>query len=423
MTPRRLTAVTALLLAAPLLVARADDPSHLSLPGEENFDLNSAIARRLLRGGLPKDPEQLQQLMKLLEKSGFAKDMVKNLDLNELAKSPALQDPRLRQQVADMLRGSIDGKEDPGKTIENLRNLIPKMPRPPDGDGKMPRPPIGDARPTPAEVPPVPPMPPDPTALTPPDPGQPPPPASPPPSDAGQDFRMQDWARRLERAVGPLDRSPALRDAIRDLSNFQFKGVDGSRLSSDTLTRQFERLGGYLDRTAGAWNRNVAPVGDLQLPKLGTGNVSAPSMPAPRVGGVGAPSGGGSWFPVIALAVIAIGAIVAWRFRGGRARERVGRGRDGLGPWPVDPSEVADARQLVEAFEYLSVLRCGDEARVWNHRVIAGALGVDAHPAPADRVAGLYERARYAPPAEPLTDADLRAARRDLSLLAGKSSA
>jgi hypothetical protein len=156
------------------------------------------------------------------------------------------------------------------------------------------------------------------------------------------------------------------------------------------------------------------------MPSFNGPGVSAPSMTAPRapsvgrVGGVSAP-GGDSWLPVIALGMIAFAGLLYWRFMTGEATLTANRDPS-LGPWPVDPNAVSTRGQLVQAFEYLSVLLCGRGARVWNHRVVGGEIR-------ADRLAGLYEKARYAPPAEPLTEADLSAARRDLSQLAGKSSA
>ena len=89
---------------------------------------------------------------------------------------------------------------------------------------------------------------------------------------------------------------------------------------------------------------------------------------------------------------------------------------------PRSQARVAEHMQLIQAFEYLSLLRLGRAARSWNHRVIAARLGGsgDGHRA-ADELASLYEQARYAP--EPLTDAALAAARRDLCFLAGVPAA
>src|SRR5258708_22609448 len=121
---------------------------------------------------------------------------------------------------------------------------------------------------------------------------------------------MQDWAGGLEKVVGPLGKSPAVRDALRDLGKMRL-GTGGSGVNTDPLSRQFERLGTYADRTGGFWNRNVAPAGNLRMPSFNGPGVSAPTMPrtrAPsvggRMGGVSAP-GADSWLPVIALGVIA----------------------------------------------------------------------------------------------------------------------
>ena len=103
------------------------------------------------------------------------------------------------------------------------------------------------------------------------------------------------------------------------------------------------------------------------------------------------------------------------------------RGGDGwrLGPWPVRPEAVHTRDELVRAFEYLALLLLGPAARSRNHREIAAGLGRGRRDprAPPTALAGLYEQARYAPPDEALPDADLAAARADLSLLAGVAAA
>src|SRR5262249_17453220 len=70
---------------------------------------------------------------------------------------------------------------------------------------------------------------------------------------------------------------------------------------------------------------------------------------------------------------------------------------------------------------YLSLLRCGYPARVWNHLTIASQLGgkTDDRRQAARQLAALYEQARYAPEDEPLPAEALAAARRDLCFLAG----
>jgi len=105
-----------------------------------------------------------------------------------------------------------------------------------------------------------------------------------------------------------------------------------------------------------------------------------------------------------------------------------------LGPWPIHPTAVQTREELIRAFEYLSVLLLGPAARHWHHLAIAASLGRSSGATvsarrwgdgsaerrqAAQQLATLYERARYAPPAEPLPEAALATARRDLCLLAG----
>ena len=91
---------------------------------------------------------------------------------------------------------------------------------------------------------------------------------------------------------------------------------------------------------------------------------------------------------------------------------------------PIDFDAIRSREQLVRVFNTVSLEKCGDEARNWNHRVIADQL-VEAQPRylePANEVAGLYERARYAPTDEDLTQPEFADARRDLRTIAGVPS-
>jgi hypothetical protein len=117
------------------------------------------------------------------------------------------------------------------------------------------------------------------------------------------------------------------------------------------------------------------------------------------------------------IAVVVV-AVVAWRLFGGRLSPTVG-GRQPIGPWPLDPMRVETRAELIRAFEYLSLLRCGEPARSWHHLAIAECLGGTEtdHRAAAARLAELYEQARYAPAAS--GEPDWSAARGPLSLLAG----
>jgi hypothetical protein len=129
---------------------------------------------------------------------------------------------------------------------------------------------------------------------------------------------------------------------------------------------------------------------------------------------------------VLWVLLLAVFALAAWRLRVWHQAQRAAAAAAWkLGPWPVDPAAVASRQELIQAFEYLSLLRFGQAAFAWNHLEIAAHLGEGEGGSEAERrsaagrLAALYERARYAPPDGPLPDADLALARRDLCFLAG----
>jgi hypothetical protein len=74
---------------------------------------------------------------------------------------------------------------------------------------------------------------------------------------------------------------------------------------------------------------------------------------------------------------------------------------------------VATRAELVQAFDYLALLKLGPAARSWNHRAVARrwADRCAACTADAARLADLYERARYTTGADALPVADRDAAR------------
>jgi hypothetical protein len=86
----------------------------------------------------------------------------------------------------------------------------------------------------------------------------------------------------------------------------------------------------------------------------------------------------------------------------------------------IDFDAIRTREQLVHAFDHVSLDRIGDDARTWNHRVIADQIAEvkPANAEPADQLAGLYERARYAPLDEDLTAGEFSEARRDLRVIA-----
>jgi hypothetical protein len=173
-------------------------------------------------------------------------------------------------------------------------------------------------------------------------------------------------------------------------------------------------------KSLGSWFNNISP------PSGKAGGSSSSSS-----GGLGMGTGSANADQVAALFVglgmLAILAVAAWRLRLWYAGGAAGAGR--AARWPVRPDAVATRGDLVRAFEYLALLLLGVDARHRHHLDLADRLGgpspepADARRRAANHLAYLYELARYAPDDEPLPEAELAAARHDLSFLAGAGAA
>jgi hypothetical protein len=123
------------------------------------------------------------------------------------------------------------------------------------------------------------------------------------------------------------------------------------------------------------------------------------------------------------IALIVAAGVLVWKILGGysAASRRASRRSWSLGPWPVSPDAVGTRQEVIQAFEYLSLLRLGPAAQSRNHVLLAVELGEPApeHQDAAQRLATIYEKARYTPADETLSDTALASARRELCYLAG----
>lgn len=263
--------------------------------------------------------------------------------------------------------------------------------------------------------------------------------------DRLRERRAMALAQAWERIFGPLDNNPALRLAIMEmvLAGEEIHGADGS-----DLWRFLERNTGDGAADLDEFLQGLSKIGDWRLPRLDLtgldfrpwrwtwGNSSTDTPPMPSQGKTSSRSTSlglslgvswldDSWLPVALLVALLLGLLFAWRFWPGTTATRTDTFAyaEGLGPWPVDPRSIASREDLIKAFEYLTVLKLGRSARTWNHLVIATSLARLVHDhAIAQRLAELYASARYAPPREGVTPADLAAARRGICQLAGVSA-
>lgn len=184
------------------------------------------------------------------------------------------------------------------------------------------------------------------------------------------------------------------------------------------MSQYLPKMGELLNEQRGLWNEMRSLFRDTRTPALPNLSVS---KPAPPTGDESV------WMPL--LLVFSMLALMLLLIRRMKARASVwsaGGTADEwrLGSWPVAPNGVSTREDLVRAFEYLALLRLGVSAGACHHRALAARLGEQGGHNPARRLAAdmlawLYEKARYAPAAETLSQDELLDARSALGLLAG----
>lgn len=231
---------------------------------------------------------------------------------------------------------------------------------------------------------------------------------------------IADWAERLPRTkMGGLRDSQAMQDLVRQFSESAARAVSGgdeNNLAAQ-LARWESRLQGARDwlpheipelfRPTKTWDFSGLP--RPNLPEMDFSSRALPSAPSIQFssGELGAVAN----VLLIGLALAVVAAAI-WKVRR-MAMSPEAKARRALGPWPLDPGSVSTREDVIRAFEYLSLLRCGEPARTWHHHAIAERLGNSD----AQRLAELYEQARYAPAQH--REPDWTSARAPLTALAG----
>jgi hypothetical protein len=407
--------VAGVVLLAGAVPAHAQSQKKTYIRFQPEGDLSRILSEKLL------EKRGLLELDKVLER--FHKNNSLPFKFDGL--DPRKLDPRLKRQVEDILKGNQREHGLNPEGVKALQHVLKNASTPPEGkeggDSKWDHNPAnGKANrgqgPFPAA-----PAPPAPEPVAP---------------EPGIQEKLAEWAKefaeRLQhtRFGEDLRNSEKWQDVMRNLEGVLSDSGGGKfRLPGDGLGKLGERL------RLPDWNLALPDLSRLKLP-----TPSLPSLPRPELNlslprmNLGSPSldgglpsmGGASGLAVSqallwALLAVLVGGLL-WHLRARVALARHGAPAGWqLGPWPVNPAQIATRADLVLAFEYLALLRLGREARAWNHCEIAGQLGGlnSEQGRAAGELASLYEQARYAPDDEPLAPSDLDAARRNLCLLAG----
>jgi hypothetical protein len=411
-------------LPRPAEAPRPDQPSHIPIPLEDIEDLGNPqelLARRLQRS---RDLSEMEKLALEFMKN-FSPEQAKKF--RELASKYDKDDPEVRKRLGEMIEKNKRelSKSNPNLTPEQLKKFEALLKRPPlepakPFEGGKPQPKGEDAA-TPESLP------------------------NPKPSQkkrnqpslgSGADAERQkareaatqaemarvlQYAKQLEGMAGSLNRSPTWRKIMGELGRLSAKPGGGAPKppSEDSWFKGLTDMGKAGTKAGGSLlDKDALPsLPSLKWPSAPSFGGGLPSVEVPSVGRPGVGLGTVGSLLLWLLAAVLVGVIL-WRvLTAGRdtlalRRQRAARE---LGPWPVHPAAVRTRQELIQAFEYLSLLLLGPAVRSWNHLEIASGMGSPA----AGELALLYEQARYAPPQEPLPDPELEAARRHLCHLAG----
>lgn len=461
---RRWVSVLVLACSAPVAFAQTTirRPAGDEVPTQETL---KRLAQQLGAGGVPSDidPALVQMAMEYLKKNpqvlddpNFKQQMKQwqeqaKSDPSKLAEQFKQQNPSITPEQIESLKNQFKQSNGGGGGGGGFKppNVTNPQPTPPTGTGPTVTPPIPppvtDPK-NPGNIPPVaqpwqPPRPGmvniDPTGLGP----------SPTQKAEGK-AEYQQVVGLWENNFGSIEQTPELKKSLVDMFSGDgqgpwdgkgggLNGMGGTKPGSqkpwwDTSSSNGQQSGfiSWLKNTGnnppswwknmGNWNNTGPP------PKMGGGSWNAPQYSG---GGGGGGFGGGGDFGSAALPILVfVGVLVAvaaafvvWRYWPQiQAQLNKPKAIPGLGPWTIDPREVKDRETLVKAFEYLSVLICGDGARVWNHLTIAEAFRQNVPGAApfADPLARLYALARYSPANEPISAEDIAEARGYLCRLA-----
>jgi hypothetical protein len=404
----------------------ADDPrerpSHFPLPRRDgSSDLQKLFEDRLRQLELLRSQEFEQFLRKILPEADVRQ-------LIDTLQRRMKEDPAFADQLRQLIEQS-QGKPLPPETIEQFKRWFdqlshkrpPKKVEPPDPLVKDPDP--IDPEPRPPRRP----------GQNPPSKGKRPDWPADPTDEASRALareQIDQFLRAMERLAGKLEESPALQQAVRDLTKSDLDLQSSTLPPEERLDAQLAGLNQYV-RDSRDWFRDSwKALKKLDFPAMPA--VDWPSMGLPDMGGLpgvslpafsGVPGAATGWEDILGLIVLCVLAVLGWKLLQHVLAAPRDRDRDAwrLGPWPVDPARIASRAELVLAFEYLSLLRLGYPARHWNHREIAERLAGDREDnrRAAAGLADAYEQARYAPESDPLQPEALAAARRDLCFLAG----
>jgi hypothetical protein len=406
----------------PVVVRSQDNPrpSH-TFDDNEKPPQNIAKlleARRHRRPAM--DPKFMQEMLQRLQKDFDPNQIDPETIRKLLENNPELRDPNNLQQLGDLVKQQMNGKglgqfgpqndNAPNIDWQKLKVAFDKLNEHQKQQKLDPKVAIEPPAPPKVDVPPKDDTPPKPKT----------------------DKDSQELTKWFAKNLG---NSSAFKDLAKELHNIAESDKDSGLLKD--IEKDWNSLFGSSkadDKILGNLKMGDWKF-DLKLPdlssgsggsssgsgggSLGLGSSSSSDWSPPSAGGFG-----GSWSTFVIIGLIVVAGVMVWLLyvRSPKQPEVVA---DAKPPWPVSPSEVKTREDVVKAFEYLSVSKCGDDAINWHHHQIAQRIGGDEpdRREAAARLAHLYEKARYTPLNELFSEIELEEARARLKQLEGVPAA
>jgi hypothetical protein len=424
----------ALLLPAALFLtsARAQEiPSHEIDPDLlPSKNVSKLLDPKKLKGKNNFDVEMMRNLLKFMEDSGVDPNMINPKMVEQfLRDNPEFKNPENLKKLRDIAeeqkrvpRNPNDGKPvDWGGVQEQLKRIeeVRKNQRFDPMEMKDPdprvRPPIDQPAPRPQANTPLP---------------------------KKEDRESQDFNKWLMKNFG---NSPEMKNMAKDFAKIwgddkkkggggflkdiqkEWKSITGSDSKSGggsnlkDLTRNLKMPD--TNSNSGGSGRNASSNNNSGGSSSGGGSDQSSSSSSGgsswNFGGGG--SGGGSSSAVVVLLVVVVCGLLLYLYYKRQPKPVEEVPADSVRIWPVDPLQVNSREDVVKAFEFLSISKCGHAAVNWHHLQIAGRMGKQEpeHKDAASRLARLYEKARYAPANELFDALDISEARARFSQLAG----
>ncbi|HEV3142993.1 MAG TPA: hypothetical protein VGZ47_03815, partial [Gemmataceae bacterium] len=187
----------------------------------------------------------------------------------------------------------------------------------------------------------------------------------------------------MERTFPKMGNSPAFRRMVDDLANKDLSKSASARFWKEGKLPNvnWNRVGRNVDGTGRFLDRNLSGLGKSNLPKAP--NVNAPDLPhGPQMAGIGAAPSGGDMLElgkagsiIVTLLAVLVGGFLLWRFLlKPLSQVRLKPGDNRVGDWPINPWLIRTREELVKAFDYLALMKCGLPAKMWHHHEVAEHL-------------------------------------------------